>query len=363
MNVTSKSNPIRQLAALILLLILAYPMCAQEQGDSVVTFRFPTGRDFFYSPGYNNGGELKKLFDFVGRNKEIIMSRHIPLYVDGYCISKGSRAANLAVAKLRSNRVKSELITRKGLKEDCFITHNHAEKGDFVTVRIVMPKDEIQPGAAEERGPEAVVTTVESESVEVQEDESPAVEIEEVELTEEAEVPVNQSAKESVGSRFVIKTNLLDYIVLMPNVEVEWKFVDRWSVAFEWQGAWYSKKDPHKVYRLSTLIPEFRYWPIERSRWQGMYVGLFGGIGKYDLSNGKSNGHEGEGGLVGVSAGYMWRISKHLSLDAGLGVGYLRARDKEYVPRDGHFLYQLTKNINYVGPLRLKLSLVWRIPK
>ncbi|MDE5608516.1 MAG: DUF3575 domain-containing protein [Muribaculaceae bacterium] len=160
-------------------------------------------------------------------------------------------------------------------------------------------------------------------------------------------------------SRFALKTNLLDYAVLMPNLELEWMFADRWSAALEAQGAWYAKTTPHKVYRLATIMPEVRYWVIDRSRWHGMYVGLFGGIGQYDLCDGHK-GHEGEGAMGGLSVGYMWPIGKHLSLDAGIGLGYMRLRDKEYLPADGHFLYQLTKNINYVGPLRLKLSLVWR---
>lgn len=161
------------------------------------------------------------------------------------------------------------------------------------------------------------------------------------------------------GDHVVLKTNLLYYAVLMPSIEAEWKFADRWSGALEVQGAWYAKNPPHKVYRIATVIPEARYWVINRSRWHGMYVGAFVGAGLYDLSNGKKKGHEGEGFMAGVSAGYMWPISKHLSLDAGIGVGYLNARDKEYTPADGHFLYQLSKNISYIGPLRLKLSLVW----
>ena len=158
---------------------------------------------------------------------------------------------------------------------------------------------------------------------------------------------------------FVLKTNLLYYAILMPNVEVEWKFAGKWSAALEIQGAWYAKNDPHKVYRVATVMPEVRYWVIERSRWNGIYVGAFVGGGMYDLCNGKK-GHEGEGGLIGVSGGYMWAIGKHLSLDAGIGLGYLYARDKVYSPRDGHYLYQFTRNVNYFGPLRLKLSLVWR---
>lgn len=175
-------------------------------------------------------------------------------------------------------------------------------------------------------------------------------------------LPVNIEKSSRGDSNFALKTNLLYYCILMPNVEIEWKFAKRWSAALEYQCAWWSKTPPHKVYRVATVMPEVRFWTIERSRWHGMYVGLFGGLGLYDLSKGK-NGHEGEGGLVGISAGYMWPISKYLSLDAGLGVGYMRLRDKEYTPLDGHYLYQQTKNINYFGPLRLRLSLVWRIPK
>lgn len=163
-------------------------------------------------------------------------------------------------------------------------------------------------------------------------------------------------------SRIALKTNLLGYGALMPNIEAEWKFADRWSAAFEAQGAWYSKEPEHKVYRLATWIPEARYWVVDRSRWNGVYVGIFGGAGIYDLCNSKK-GHRGEGVMGGISAGYMFPISKHLSFDAGIGVGYAWIHDKEYFPLDGHYLYQYTKNINYFGPLRLKFSLVWRIPK
>lgn len=164
----------------------------------------------------------------------------------------------------------------------------------------------------------------------------------------------------SLFDNLALKTNLLDYAILMPNLEIEWMFVNRWSAALEYQVAWYAKESPRKVYRIATLMPEVRFWAINRAKWHGMYVGIFGGVGMYDLYKGEK-GHEGEGAMGGVSVGYMFPISKHLSLDAGIGVGYLRIRDKEYIPADGHYLYQLTKNINYIGPLRLKLSLVWRL--
>ena len=360
----NKTNPIRQLATALLLLMLVFPLSAQEKPDSVRVFRFYAGSDKFYAPGMNNGEELAKLFDFVQQYKDMILAHDMMLHVDGYCNSKGSAAENLRIARTRSNRVKSELITRKGMKEDCFITRNHAAEGDFVTVRVNIPPALIQSA------PQQPVAEVQEEAPaqealpaqEPQEDTVAVVtEVVVTDVSGDGNAPQMPLSTEKTDSRFVLKTNLLYYAILMPSIEAEYKFADRWSAALEFQGAWYARETPHKVYRVSTLMPEARYWVIERSRWNGMYVGAFGGGVIYDLCNGKKKGHRGEGGLVGLSAGYMWAIGRHFSLDAGIGFGYLYARDKVYLPHNGHYLYQLTKNVSYFGPLRLKLSLVWRL--
>ena len=75
-----------------------------------------------------------------------ILDGKLPLYVDGYSTAGQDEAENLAMSRVRSNRVKSELIVRQKLTEDCFITKNHSGSGDYVTVRIVIPaeKDEAE---------------------------------------------------------------------------------------------------------------------------------------------------------------------------------------------------------------------------
>lgn len=155
---------------------------------------------------------------------------------------------------------------------------------------------------------------------------------------------------------FALKTNFLYYAVLLPNIEFEWRVNQHWSLAIEGDVAWYG--GGVRKYRLAIVTPEARYHFRSRGLWHGMYVGAFAGPTIYDLEN-KGNGYEGEGFLTGVSAGYVWPIGKHLSLEAAVGIGYLYTRYKEYKPFDGHFLYQRTKDLNYVGPLKLKLSLVW----
>ena len=159
--------------------------------------------------------------------------------------------------------------------------------------------------------------------------------------------------------RFALKTNLLYDAVLMPNLELEWRMNNQWSLAVEGALAWWKKDSEHKYYRIAMVSPEIRRWFNTRGPWHGMYAGLFAGAGKYDLENG-STGYMGNGYMVGLSYGYMWPIGRCLSLEAGVGAGYMYTRYEEYKPFDGHYLYQRTKTLNYFGPLKLKFSLAWR---
>lgn len=136
---------------IIWLSLVLLPLSAQEKTDTVYTFRFMPERDMFYIPYSGNDTELDRLEECIRNHKTDVLDGKLPLYVDGYCNSFDSEAENLSTAKTRSNRVKSELITRQQLTEECFITRNHSGSGDYVTVWIVIPavKDEEARLAAE----------------------------------------------------------------------------------------------------------------------------------------------------------------------------------------------------------------------
>ena len=179
------------------------------------------------------------------------------------------------------------------------------------------------------------------------------------ETEEEQSVPVAARGEETV-QRLALKTNLLYDAILMPSLEVEYRFNDRWSVNLEGEMAWWKNDGKHKYYQLATVSPEVRYWFKTRKPWHGHYVGAFGGFSWYDLENGRK-GYQGEAQMVGVSYGYMWPIVRRLSLETGIGLGFLHTRYDEYLPQDGHYVYQQTKQTNYFGPLKLKFALVWRL--
>ena len=125
-----------------LLTLLLLPAMAQQKADTTYTFRFVPQKDMFYVPWNGNDMELARLLECIESNKADILDGKLPLYVDGYCNSLNGEKENLAIAKIRSNRVKSELITRAGIKEESFITRNHPAEGDFVTVRLTVPAEE-----------------------------------------------------------------------------------------------------------------------------------------------------------------------------------------------------------------------------
>ena len=125
----------------VICVLCLLPLSAQEKPDTVYTFRFVPDRDMFYVPYGGNNAELERLMQCVEQYRADILSGETPLYVDGYSTAGQDETENLAMSKIRSNRVKSELIVRQKLTEDCFITKNHSGSGDYVTVRIVIPAD------------------------------------------------------------------------------------------------------------------------------------------------------------------------------------------------------------------------------
>ena len=153
----------RLLTLLFALGLLAGPTFGQtadnpsDPAPAEYTFRFVAGDDMFYIPWSGNGEELDRLLACIAQNKAAITEGSVPVLVDGYCTSQPSEAENLALAKTRSNRVKTEMILRGGLTEACFRTQNHADKGNFVTVCLVIPatplrrRPSLQPAALPRR--------------------------------------------------------------------------------------------------------------------------------------------------------------------------------------------------------------------
>ena len=220
------------------LLLPALPAVAQERTDTTYVFRFVPTDDMFYVPFGGNEAELERLETCVEKYYDEIRAGFMPLRVDGYSRSESGHKTNLRTAKLRSNRVKSELIARQGLTEDCFITKNHAGKGDYVTVRLTIPKDETPPVASkEEEKPAAPDEMEKSDNALVnKEKETPAeepqtqsVQAEQPATTETMQTPESLPTGE-VGGAISLRANLLRWATLTPDLGIEWRINRLWGI-------------------------------------------------------------------------------------------------------------------------------------
>ncbi len=54
----------------------------------------------------------------------------------------------------------------------------------------------------------------------------------------------------------------------------------------------------------------------------------------------------------GVAYGYSLPVGHRFNVDFTLGIGYLGGSYKEYIPLDGHYVWQTTKNRRWFGPTK-----------
>ena len=353
-----------------LLTLLLLPAMAQQKADTTYTFRFVPQKDMFYVPWNGNDMELARLLECIESNKTDILDGKLPLYVDGYCNSLNGEKENLAIAKIRSNRVKSELITRAGIKEESFITRNHPAEGDFVTVRLTVPAEEttvsdVEAEAQRKAEAERLAAEKRAEQERLAEEQRKAEEARLAAEKAEAEKAAQQNTLADTPSETKItndyhlslRANLLRWATLTPDLGVEWRICPSWGIAVN--GSWtsWSWSDKDRRYALWEVAPEVRYYMGEKKAW---YLGAMFKAGQfnYKLSD---TGKQGDLMGGGITAGYQLRLNKALDLDFNLGLGYLNADYEKYEVIDGVRVRRGNETKDWWGPINAGVTLVWKI--
>lgn len=168
-----------------------------------------------------------------------------------------------------------------------------------------------------------------------------------------------------------VKTNLLYDAVLVPNLGVEFYLGNDWSITANWMHAWWRHEIKHKYWRIYGGDLGVRKWfgrAAAEKPLTGHHAGIYGQMLTYDFENGGRGYMGGEpGGTIldkanyvgGLEYGYALPIGKRLNLDFVIGVGYMGGKYHEYVPIDGHYVWQVTKKRSWFGPTKAEVSLVW----
>ena len=369
-------NKKRSILTLLLSLFLL-PLLAQEQAVKDYVFRFQADNGMFYVPFGENGRELQRLQECVERHKTDILAGKIPLHVDGYSISASTKAKNLAVAKERSNRVKAELITRSGLVEKCFITHNHATGGNFVTVRLEIPAEKDVPDGTQAKADSIAVERAKAEQAEKArlaaekkaEEERLAAECAEQErrMAEEAarKAELERAEAERLATEeaekdyyaLSLRANLLRWATLTPDLGIEWRINPSWGVLVNGTYTSWAWNDKDRRYALWEVSPEVRYYIGKEKRG---YVGAMYKAGQFNYKL-SATGKQGDLMGGGITGGYQLRLNNALSMDFNLGIGCVHADYEKYEVIDGVRVRRGTENKNWWGPMNAGVTLVWKL--
>ena len=346
----------------------AFPAFAQQKADTTYTFRFVPQKDMFYVPWNGNDTELARLLECIENNKTTILDGKLPLLVDGYCNSLGSEAENLATAKIRANRVKSELIIRAEIKEENFITRNHATEGDFVTVRLTVPVKGTAATDAEARRKaetERLAAEKRAEQERLAEEQRKAEEARLAAEKAEAEKAALQNTLADTPSETKItndyhlslRANLLRWATLTPDLGLEWRIYPSWGIAVN--GSWtsWTWSDKDRRYALWEVAPEIRYYMGEKKAW---YLGAMFKAGQFNYKLSEI-GKQGDLMGGGITTGYQLRLNKALTLDFNLGLGYLNADFEKYEVIDGVRVRCGNETKNWWGPINAGVTLVWKL--
>lgn len=349
------SRKITFLTLFLWLMTVTFPVIAQQKADTTCIFRFVPQKDMFYVPWKGNDTELARLLEYIENNKATILDGKLPLLVDGYCNSQSSEVKNLATAKIRANRVKSELIIRAKIKEENFITHNHATEGDFVTVRLTVPVKE------------TAVTDAEAEARRKAEEARLAAEptVAGRRERQKAEAAAQQNTLADTPSETKITTdhhlslraNLMRWATLTPDLGLEWRICPSWGIAVN--GSWtsWSWSDKDRRYALWEVAPEVRYYMGEKKAW---YLGAMFKAGQFNYKLSET-GKQGDLMGGGITTGYQLRLNKALDLDFNLGLGYLNADFEKYEVIDDVRVRRGNETKDWYGPINAGVTLVWKL--
>jgi len=348
---------LKRMMFLPLFMLLALPLSAQSQraeADSVYEFRFVPKNNAFFIPYKDNLSEMQRLSLFIEHYRQKITDGKLPLYVDGYCNSLSGLKANLSVARLRSNRVKSELIRYNGMREVYFITRNHAEGGDSVTVRITLPAvpkedAQIQVQPKEENAPVVV------EPIEEKQEEQAAEKV--VPSSESITPQTDIERAQATPYILALRANLLRWATLTPDLGIEWR-INR-NIGILVNGSWtsWSWDDKNRRYALWEVAPEVRYYIGKEKRG---YIGAIYKVGEFNYKFSET-GKQGDLMGGGITGGYQLKLNRALSLDFNLGIGCIHADYDKYEVIDGVRVKSGSGSKNWWSPVSAGVTLMWKL--
>ena len=165
-----------------------------------------------------------------------------------------------------------------------------------------------------------------------------------------------------------LHTNTLYWLAMTPNIGIELQTDNGIAWQLDYMGAWWNSHKSNHYYSNYGFQTEVRYYLDDAAMdapFTGHHLGLYGQMMTYDFEFG-GTGYQCANLTktwgIGMAYGYVWPLTRRLSLDVTIGIGYLSSRYTKYVPTDSW--YRVVSNDNkwtWFGPTRLEATLVYNI--
>ena len=383
----------------LLFTAMTLPLSAQEKPDTAYLFRFVAEKDMFFSPWSGNGKELDRLLAAISENRTAISERRMYLLVESYGVNGNARQTAAEVAKIRRNRVKSELILRGDVKEAHFVTDKSysepygaerlrnvvivtlpasaekvAELADEEAATRVEAYNREMSGAANsdadaERLAAEQAKQAEAERLAKEQAEQERIAKEKAErqrIEERQRIAAEQAEQERLAAEaaakakpytFAIRANLLRWATLTPDLGMEWRIDRNWGILVN--GTWtsWSWDDKNRRYALWEVAPEVRYYIGMKKRG---YIGAIYKVGQFNYKF-STVGKQGDLMGGGITGGYQLKLNRALSLDLNLGIGCIHADYDKYEVIDGVRVRKGNGSKNWWGPVSAGVTLMWNL--
>lgn len=179
--------------------------------------------------------------------------------------------------------------------------------------------------------------------------------------------------KESVRLPLVaIKTDLLLWGGVLsdfkmgtwtPNLSLEFYFARRWSVQIGGMYAnWDAMTGSKELFALSAADVEARFWLGEVSAYQGLFIGVYGQYGEYDVQQGMqltSFANTGHFRRTGAGVGWLLPFGGGWAVEGEAWGGWRSTTNTVYQAEDGHYYYENRDKKNAFD-IQFRLSMVYR---
>jgi outer membrane protein OmpA-like peptidoglycan-associated protein len=160
-----------------------------------------------------------------------------------------------------------------------------------------------------------------------------------------------------------LKTNLLYDAALVPNIGVEVSLGRRWTLVGDWFYTWFKSDARHRYWQgYGGYFGGRKYFgrASEAHPFTGHHVGAYMLMLTHDVEWGGRGYQMPEYGFGGgLEYGYSAPIGRRLHLDFSVGAGFQDGTYKEYLPIEGHYVWQSTHKRHWFGPTKAEVSLVW----